>query len=630
MNNYKKDEKLFSEFPPVSTQEWEDKIRKDLKGADYDKKLIWKTDEGFNVRPYYRREDLEKYGVLNKFPEEFPFERGTKIKSNDWLIRQDIYVKDIRQANKKALDVLMKGVNSIGFVFNGNFEPTKDDLERVTENIFADAVEMNFVCQKNHRNVISYIDELVKKYNRNLDRVYGSVNYDPIGDFVLKGRFQTSENDAFDIGRKVIEGASDLPHYKVILINGQYFANSGASIVEQLAFSLAQGTNYLTQLTERGLSIDKVAPRLKFQFAVGGNYFMEIAKFRAARLLWANIVKAYGPSSDEVSSMHIHTVTSDWNKTIYDEYVNLLRTSTESMSSVLGGIDSLTINPFNSVYEEPTEFSERLARNQQLLLKEESYLDKVVDPGAGSYYIENLTNSLADQAWKLFLEVQENGGFIEAFKLGFIQNRIVETAQKRDMAIALRKESVLGTNQYPNNAEYIEGNIEPAVFEAIDRSLPNAIIVTLKQYRGAQAFEMLRYKTDQHAKLNRRPKVFLLTIGNLALRRARAQFAANFFGCAGFEIVDNTGFDSVEKAVAEFNKSNADIAVICSSDEEYAEYAPQVFEQLKENAIVVVAGYPKDIVDDLKKKGLEYFIHIKSNVLETLKHFQDLTLSVAN
>ncbi len=629
MNNYKKDEKLFSEFPPVSTQEWEDKIHKDLKGADYDRKLIWKTGEGFNVKPYYRKEDLEKYGVLNKFPEEFPFERGTKIKSNDWLIRQDIYVKDIRQANKKALDVLMKGVNSIGFVFNDNFKPTKDDLERVTENIFADAVEMNFVCQKNHSNVILYIDRLAKKYNRNLDRVYGSVNYDPIGDFVLKGRFQTSENDAFDIGKKLIESASDLPHYQVILINGQHFANSGASIVEQLAFSLAQGTNYLTQLTERGLSIDKVAPRLKFQFAVGGNYFMEIAKFRAARLLWAYIVKAYGPSRDEVSSMHIHTVTSDWNKTIYDEYVNLLRTSTESMSSVLGGTDSLTINPFNSVYEEATEFSERLARNQQLLLKEESYLDKVVDPGAGSYYIENLTNSLADQAWKLFLEVQENGGFLEAFKLGFIQKRIAETAQKRDIAIAFRKESVLGTNQYPNITEKIESEVDTKVFQAVDLTLPDAEIETLKPYRSSQAFELLRYTTDQYSKTNRRPKVFMLTIGNLAMRRARAQFAANFFGCAGFEIVDNIGFKTVEEAVSEFDKANADIAVLCSSDDEYAEYAPEFYNKLKDKAIVVVAGYPKNLIEDLKSIGIEYFIHVKSNVLETLKQMQ-AALSVTN
>ena len=629
MGENRKAGKLFSEFPPVSTTEWEEKIRKDLKGADYDKKLVWRTGEGFQVKPYYRREDLKNLNILDKFPGDYPFERGTKLRSNEWLIRQDIYVSDIKKANKKALDVLMKGVTSLGFVFDEKFKPSKSNLEKVTKNIFADAVELNFICQKNHHNVIAYIEELVKKYNRDLNNVFGSVNYDPIGDFILKGKFQSCENDSFDIARVMIDIVWDLPGFKVIVVNGQYFADSGASIVEQLAFSLAQGANYLTQLTERGLSINKVAPRLKFSFAAGGNYFMEIAKLRAARLLWAHIVKAYGTSSNDVTKMYIHTMTSSWNKTLYDAYVNLLRTSTEAMSSVLGGTDSLTINPFDSVFEETSEFSERLARNQQLLLKEESYLDKVADPAAGSYYIENLTESIADEAWKLFLEVQEKGGFVEACKQGFVQDKINETAQKRDMAIAMRKESVLGTNQYPNITEKIEDDINPETFQAVDMTLPDAEIETLKPYRGSQAFELLRYTTDRYAMKNGRPKVFMLTIGNLAMRRARAQFASNFFGCAGFEIIDNIGFSSVEEAVSEYEKENADIAVICSSDDEYAEYAPEFYNRLKDKAIVVVAGYPKSIIDELKTIGIEHFIHIKSNVLETLRHMQE-ALSVAN
>jgi len=629
MDNNIKNSKLFSDFPPVSTIEWEEKIRKDLKGADYDKKLVWRTDEGFNVKPYYRREDLKSLNILNKFPGDYPFERGSKLRSNEWLIRQDIYVSDIKKANKKALDVLMKGVTSLGLIFDEKFKPSKSNLEKVTKNIFADAVELNFVCQKNHYKVIAYIEELVKKYNRDLNNIFGSVNYDPIGDFILKGRFQSCENDSFDIARVMIDIARDLPEFKLIVINGQYFANSGASIVEQLAFSLAQGANYLTQLTERGLSINKIAPRLKFHFATGGNYFMEIAKLRAARLLWAHVVKAYGASSDDISKMYIHTTTQDWNKTVYDAHVNLLRTSTESMSSVLGGVDSLTVNPFDSVYQKPSDFSERLARNQQLLLKEESYLDKVVDPAAGSYYIENLTASIAGQAWKLFLEVQEKGNFIEACRQGFIQKKIKETVQKRNMAIATRKVNILGTNQYPNITEHNKDKIRPDVFNATDLTLPDAEIETIKPYRGSQAFELLRYTTDQYAKANGRPKVFILTIGNLAMRRARAQFASSFFGCAGFEIIDNIGFNTVEEAISEYEKVNADIAVICSSDNEYSEYAPKFYNKLKDRAIVVVAGYPKDIIDNLKTVGIEYFIHIKSNVLETLKQMQ-AALSVAN
>jgi len=614
------EKKLFMEFPPVTTGQWEDKINKDLKGADYNKKLIWKTIEGFDVKPYYRSEDLKNTGLPEVFPGELPYIRGNKERSNDWLIRQDIFVEDIKDANKKALDILMKGVTSLSFIFNDKFEPTKEIVEKVTENIFADAVELNFSFKKNAHKVVGIIDELVKKYNRDLERVYGSVDIDPLGELVLNGSFSYPAGSVFDLAKQMIEDAEYLPNFRVLTVNGKHYHNAGASIVQELAFSLAQGANYLTQLTERGLSIDKVAPKLKFNFAVGSNYFMEIAKLRAARLLWANIVKAYGSSNDAVAKMYIHSTTSDWNKTVYDAYVNMLRTTTESMSSIIGGSDSLTVNPFDSVFQQPDDFSERIARNQQLLLKEESYLDKVVDPAAGSYYIENLTSSIADNAWNLFLEVQEKGGFIEAFKAGFIQEQVAETARKRDMAIATRKEIFLGTNQYPNPQEFIEKEINASVSKREDKNE----FLSLKPYRGAQAFEELRFRTDKYSVNNKRPAVFLLPVGNQSMQRARAQFAAGFFACAGFEIIDNTGFKSVEEGVRKCLNAKADITVICSSDEEYEEFAPRVFDELKNKSIFVVAGYPKAIIEDLKQIGIKHFIHIKSNVLETLREFQEM------
>ncbi|MCD4664035.1 MAG: acyl-CoA mutase large subunit family protein [Bacteroidales bacterium] len=621
-----KDNKLFPEFSPISTEQWEDKINKDLKGADYNKKLVWKTIEGFDVKPYYRSDDLKNIGLPDVFPDELPFVRGNKKNSNDWYIRQDIFVDDIKKANKKALDILMKGVNSVGFIFDKKFEPTKEIIEKVTENIYADAVELNFSFERNAHKVVGIIDELVKKYNRDLDRVYGSVDIDPLGELVKNGEFMYPIESVFDLAKTMIEDAEYLPNFRVLTVNGKHFHNAGASIVEELAFSLTQGTNYLTQLTERGLSVDKVAPKLKFNFAVGSNYFMEIAKIRAARLLWANIVKAYGPSNDDVARMYVNSTTSDWNKTVYDAYVNMLRTTTESMSSIIGGTDSLLVNPFNSVFQKPNEFSERIARNQQLLLKEESYLDKVVDPAAGSYYIENLTAALADQAWKLFLEVQEKGSFIEAYKAGFIQEKVEKTAQKRDMAIATRQEVFLGTNQYPNSSEVLEKAFDSSVFktkrEFADE--PRTCGVRLKPYRGAQAFEELRYRTDQYSVENKRPKVFMLTYGNLVKRRARSQFAANFFACAGFDIIDNTGFNTVEDGVNACLNAKADIAIVCSSDEEYAELVPQFYEKLKDKSILVVAGYPKTIIEDLKQKGIKHFINIKSNVLETLMEFQEI------
>jgi methylmalonyl-CoA mutase len=333
-------------------------------------------------------------------------------------------------------------------------------------------------------------------------------------------------------------------------------------------------------------------------------------------------VNAYSPSDAEITRAYIHSETSDWNKTLYDPHANMLRTTTEAMSAIIGGTNSLTVRPYNAMYENTTAFTERIARNQQLLLKEESHFDKIVDPSAGSYYIENLTNAIAEQAWKLFLELDETGGFIEAFKKGFVQDKIKETALKRDVNIATRREVLLGTNQYPNFNEFKLKEFDNKVFHPANQAIENPLAETLKPYRGAQAFELLRYKTDKYALKYSRPKAFMLTYGSLAMRRARSQFSSNFFACAGFEVIDNNGFKTVDDGVKAALDSKSDIVVICAADDDYPVIAPEILEKIGDNAIVVIAGYPVDFVEELKAKGIKYFIHIKSNVLETLLEFQ--------
>ena len=614
---------LFEEFPPVTTDQWKEKIHQGLKGADYDQKLIWHTKEGFSVKPFYREEDLDNLDFMSSFPGDFPFIRGNKIKNNNWQVRQDIKVENFQESNKKALQILMEGVDSIGFIMNESNVYTYEELDILFKSIFSETIESNFVCGKASQNILEIIIELVKQYNRQLNKIHGSVDYDPLGDLTIKGNFDTGKESPFEKCKKLIETAGHLPHFKVIAVHGSHFHNAGATIVEEVAFSLSAGTEYLTQLTERGLSINKIAPRIKFQFAIGSNYFMQIAKLRATRLLWAHIVKAYGPSNTSVTQMHIHSITSEWNKTIYDPYGNMLRTTTESMSAALGGTDSLTVMPFNSTLGEPTALSERVARNQQLLLKEESYLDKVVDPAAGSYYIESLTNAIAEEAWKLFLEVEEKGGYLQAFLGGFIQKKICETARKRDLAIATREVTLLGTNQFPDFTEYIEQELNESLFKSHDFSEKHAIAKTLKPYRGAMAFEQLRYKTDQYAKANKRPSVFMFTYGNLAMRRARSQFASNFFGCAGFKIIDNPGFISAEEGVKAYIASKAEIVVLCAADNDYLKISNEIVEKLHDKAIMVIAGYPKAAIDELKSLGIQKFIHNRSNVLESLIGFQE-------
>lgn len=613
-----KEQKLFADFAPVTNAEWEAKINNDLKGKDYERALVWKTYEGINVRPYYRQENLEQLNYLDTLPGEFPFVRGNRKTDNDWLVRQNITVTDFEAANKKALEVLGKGITSLGFYFTSCENLNKKNLQILVRDICLEAAEVNFVCPDDSTKRIDLFTEIVSGGKANNENVLGSLAVDPIGTFVLKGKFD--KNSITNL-KPAIEKAKVVPQFRTVAVHGKFFANSGSSIVQELAFSLAQGAEYLTLLTDAGVKIDDAANAIKFNFGIGNNYFMEIAKLRAARLLWAQIVKAYRPECENSAKLIAHCETNRYNLTVYDPNVNMLRTQTEAMSAALGGAHSITVLPFNTIYEEPNNLSERIARNQQILLKEEAYLDKIVDPSAGSYYIENLTASLADEAWKLFLEIQEKGGFIAAFREEFIQNEIKQMAAKRDKNIALRRENLLGTNQFPNFTEKITKDFDGSLFDAVDLSDDQAEVETLKPYRGAQAFEALRYTTDMYSKTNKRPVAFMLTIGDLAFRKARAQFSCNFFAVAGFTVIDNNGFVTIEEGFTEAKTKEADIIVLCSSDDEYAVFAPEAAALLTDE-ILVVAGAPA-CQAELEKKGITNFIHLKSNILEELKAYQE-------
>jgi methylmalonyl-CoA mutase len=614
------DKKLFNEFPPITTQQWEDKIIADLKGADYDKKLVWKTIEGINVRPYYRAENLESLKHLQVTPGSFPFVRGKNVDSNEWYIRQDVVAEDPAKANKKALEILEKGITSLGFILSGKTEVNKAFMDTLLKNICLTAIEVNFVCGKKTAEAVPAFVAYLKEKNYKPAEINGSFTLDILGHLTTKGSFMFNDNQkAIEAVSNVIKALKDYPNFRAITLHGANFTNAGASIVQSLAFTLAMGADYLTWLSEAGLPACEVAQKIKFNFGVTSNYFMEIAKFRAARLLWARIVEAY--DSNCKVPMNIHAETSRWNMTMYDPNVNMLRYTTEAMSAAIAGVDSLTITPFDVTFENQTEFAERAARNVQIILQEESYFNKIVDPSAGSYYIETLTDSIASEAWKLFLEIQGKGGYTNAFKEGFIQTKVKETSGKRENAIATRREILLGTNQFPNFKETVSASVEDTSYTCKCGSPKDEgahIAEPLVLSRGAQAFEELRRKTDAMAS---RPKVFMLTMGSLAMRLARSQFSSNFFGCAGFEVIDNNGFKTAEEGVKAALDAKANIVVLCSSDDEYATLAPEVFEKLGNKAVFVVAGAPA-CQAELEAKGIKNFISVKSNVLETLKMYQ--------
>ena len=607
-------EKLFSEFAPVSTEDWVAKITADLKGVPFEKQLVWKTGEGFNVNPFYRLEDIEGLKTTESLPGEFPYVRGTK-KDNDWKVRQNIEVCCFKAANEKALDILNKGVTALGFVIKGD-DVNKENIATLLEGICPQAVELNFnTCLCKAEALIGILAEVFQSKGADLEKCYGSVNYDPFKKPLIKGK----ENQNWvESAAAVLKAGAALPKYRVLAVNAFNLNNAGAFITQELGYALAWGNELLAKLTEAGFTVDEVAKNIKFNFGISSNYFMEIAKFRAARWLWAEIVKAYAPACDCACKMHVHAQTSEWNMTIFDAHVNLLRSQTEAMSAAIAGVDSITVRPFDKTYQTPDDFSERIARNQQLLLKEESHFDKVVDPSAGSYYVEVLTNSLADVAWKLFLDVEEKGGFAALANAGEIQKAVNASNEARHKNVATRREILLGSNQYPNFTEVAAEKIKETASGCCGGGhCGEATITALDFSRGASEFEALRLATEKSGKT---PKVFMLTIGNLAMRLARSQFSANFFACAGYKIIDNLGFETVEAGVEAAVKAGAEVVVLCSSDDEYATFAPEAFKALAGRAEFVVAGAPA-CMEDLKAAGIEQFINVKSNVLETLKAF---------
>ena len=608
-------EKLFAEFQAPTTQEWIDKINVDLKGADFDKKMVWKTNEGFNVQPFYRMEDLKDMKAVDSLPGEFPFVRGNKKDNNLWFVRQEINAEDPKAANAKALDILGKGVNSIGFAVPKAIV-NKETIATLLEGICPECVELNFkTCQCASIELAKILVEYLKEKGADLAKVQGSIAFDPIDKILVKGKDTSA---VIAKGKELIETLAEVPNFRCINVDSISLNNSGAYIYQELGYALAWGNEYMQQMVEAGVDATEAARRIKFNMGVSENYFMEIAKFRAVRMLWAQIVKQYEPACDCSCKMAVHAITSEFNQTIYDAHVNLLRSQTEAMSAVIAGIDSLTVVPFDKQYKTPGEFSERMARNQQLLLKEESDMDKIVDPAGGSYYIETLTVAIAQEGWKVFLAVEDNGGFGAQVEAGEVQKAVNASASKRHTDVARRKEDLLGTNQFPNFNEMANDKIETEGCNCACAQAANGEAVeALTGKRGASDFEDLRLATERAAN---RPKVFMLTIGNLAMRLARSQFSSNFFACAGYEIVDNLGFNTVQEGVDAALAQAADVIVLCSSDDEYAELAPEAFKYLNGRAEFVVAGAPA-CSEDLKAIGITNFVNVKSNVLETLQAF---------
>ena len=581
------EKKLFSDFAPVTKAQWKEKIISDLKGADFDKKLVWHTDAGFDIQPVYTREDMQGLQHLDAIPRK-------SVQHNEWKINEMFFVSDVQKAHRMALHALENGAGSLAFVFKS--QPDFPQLKGLLEEVNAEKTVLNFKVP-DPVDLLHQLSRLADDYGWNKENMQGSVHCDPLA------------AEAFDFSKvkTVFEAARVFPKFHGLTLDVSGFLNQGGSTVTELGLALSYGVETLQQLGEQGLEPEAIAARLRFHFAVGSQYFFEMAKFRAFRYLWSMVLQAYGVQD---ATTYIHASNAMLNKTVYDPYVNMLRTTTESMSAVLGGVDAFTVMPFDAVFEEPTQRAIRVARNQQNILKEESFFNKVADPAAGSYYIENLTDQLINTSWKYFLEIEEKGGYLAAKEQGFVEERLQHEAQQKIQKVKQRKQSVLGVNIFPNLTEQSELDLSKNYFTDL--------------FRTSGDLEKLRYQTDVYARKHKRPVVWLFTYGDLTMRRARAQFASGFFGCAGYEIVDHPGFESIEAGIQQAKKDHPDIVILCASDEDYKTMAVSAFEALKADTTVVMAGYPVDQLTSLKAAGMEHFIHVRSNLMDELTKYQKI------
>jgi methylmalonyl-CoA mutase len=570
---------LLEEFPPVSTEKWEEVIRRDLKGADYSKKLIWQTAEGLAVKPYYRAEDTAGLEYPDAAPGAFPYARGARA-TGDWRIREEIDAADPEEANGAAHSAVLAGAEEIAFR-KASFE-NGSELEMLLAGLEEIPVHFENAGEPQLR-------LLIERLTRRRGLSHVSTGWNPFTNL--------------DFAAEVIAAA---PSALVpFTIHGEEFEETGATTVEEAGFTLAAAIDFMAGMQERKVDADRAAASIAFSFSMGANFFFQIAKLRAFRMIWAQAVESFGGRRENAKA-HIHARTSRWNETIYEPHVNILRGTTEAMSAVFGGADSITVAPFDECYKTPDEASRRLARNTQIILKQEALLSRVADPGAGSYCLEVITDFIAREGWKIMQGIEAAGGYRKAVTNGRIAQALEKSLAAREEAVSYRRRIFTGTNQHANISEKALGRID---FSRITENR-----------RGAWMYEQLRLRTERHAAQGGKiPHVLLAEIGDAKMRAARSNFAANFFSCAGFDLVARR-FTSADRIAA----SDADLIVLCSSDVEYLALATEVLarlKSLKHETPVIVAGYP-DSVEQLQAAGVADFVHLRSNPIEVLTKWQ--------
>jgi len=586
---------LFKDFKAADYALWEAAVLQELKGESVDK-LHTTTEDGLQLSPYYTAADLPK-NLANHLPGDMPYRRGLRANHNDWVIFERFPTSEPETTNKAVLHALMHGTE--GIIFDGVIT-SPQNFGQLTEELLPQYLLLCF-RQTDPVPLAGWLKAWADRLELPTLAIRGSAGYDPI----TAGCFGEPVRQ-LPLGDLVRLYQQNLPAFLPISVNAARFRDQGASLVQELGMALAIGNAYLQRLLAAGIAIDAATPALQFELAVGTDYFAEMVKFRAFRQLWSGLVAAYIPQHSCSAAANVMAVATATNLSAIDPHTNLLRLTTGAMSAVLGGVHGLELRPFDSPVNGGSGFGAELSRNIQLILKNEAYLDRVVDPAAGSYYLESLTDQLSDQAWSFFQAIEGQGGFEAAWASNWLPTQIAAHRAQLEVAIANRKKVMVGVNQYPDATQ------------AAAESWPGV------GFRLSAGFEALRQRT---AAAKKRPKVFLLPMGDLSMRLARATFITNFFSCAGFEIIENNGFESMDEACKTALSSSAEIVVLCASDTDYPVLVPAFCALMSGKTQLVLAGYPQAELETYRQAGIQHFIHLRSPLLETLQAFQKTVLS---
>lgn len=452
---------------------------------------------------------------------------------------------------------------------------------------------------------------------------------DPIGAILLKGAIEKTFAENFD---EMAARIKKNPGTRQVAVTASVFHEAGGNAVQELAFALAASVNYIKELVARGFSADEAAKAIRVDFAVGVDFFMEVSKLRAFRLLWASMTEAFGCAD---KTAFIGCRTAMWDKTIFDHHVNLLRITTQAMSAVVGGCDTLVIRPFDGVDQDPTELGRRMSRNLHDMLADEFSLAQAIDPAGGSYYVEKLTAELAQKAWTLFQDIEAKGGMVAAVKSGQVQALVADAAKAKQKLVDSRRRVFLGTTLQPNLKDKLPSTEPGKCCPSQAEKSSAETAQKLERIRGAEDFETVRIAGDMFAEKNggKRAQVFLARMGAPKQHKVRADFATGFMSIGGFEIAKGaSGFATADEAAQAAAESGAAIAILCSTDDTYAELVPAFAKKLKELApktAILVAGAPGENEAAWREAGVNEFINIRSNVRATLTELQKLAGVIA-